>query len=295
MVLAISVMAQSLWAAALSQDKAIDRRGDDLVWAYVATGQVIYAGAIVAIDTNGYAQAASDVSGLKVIGVAQDRVDNREGVYDATKTIVARRSTYLFANSGSFTAANIGDWCFVSDDQTVTTAATATYDLLCGVIVGVDSTGVWVDMKPAIQYGAVAATSVAVSGAATVGGASTFSGAAAFGSSLSTTGNVTVGAQKLTVAAATGNTQVGGTFGVTGNTQLTGTFGSTGAATFSTNATVQGNGSVSGTFGVTGVTTLGGGIAGGIGTCVITNPCLTLTNFSYYTNGVLRNVVTVGP
>jgi hypothetical protein len=138
------------------------------------------------------------------------------------------RGVFRWANGGSFTAANLGDLAFVSDDQTVTTAASATYDVIAGVIVDVDSDGVWVDTFDIGAQGAATPSSLAVSGNATVGGTLGVTGAATLSSTLGVSGNLTVGSSKLTVAASSGNTAVGGTLGVTGT------------ATFSTNVTISG-------------------------------------------------------
>jgi len=93
------------------------------------------------------------------------------------------------------------DYAYVADDQTVTTAASATNDVVAGVIVDVDSDGVWVDTFAVGGSGAASFTTVSATGAANlqstlaVGGASTFTGpitgaAAITGATIRATGTI---------------------------------------------------------------------------------------------------------
>lgn len=192
----MSVVCGPLEAAPLAADKPVSSRVGEYTVLAVASGSVIYAGALIAVDASDYGVPASDTAALKVVGVANAGVDQRAGVYDSGKTVLCRRGVFLFKNGGAFTDANIGDWAYVADDQTVDTAANMTNDILAGVIIDVESAGVWVNVGAVNRAGAIA------------------------GATLSTSGN---GA-------------IGGTLAVTGNSTLGGTLGVTGAATLSGNA-----------------------------------------------------------
>ncbi len=125
--------------AALSAARNTRRRGAPGHITTITAGGTIYQGGLVCRNGSGVALAASDTSGLKVIGVAQ---------HDAVSgdSVTVEHGVFALANGGSYTAANIGDKVYVVDDQTVGTAAAQTNDIPAGVIRDYDATyGVWVD------------------------------------------------------------------------------------------------------------------------------------------------------
>jgi len=171
-VLTIIMFAATAFAAALTADRATPERSGQLV-GLVQGSNVIYAGSMVAVNASGVAVPASDATGLKVIGRAQSYSDNQTtALYSATKVVTIKRGVFRWANGGSFTAASIGNLAYVSDDQTVTTAASATYDIVAGIIVDYDAatTDVWVDTYAVGGQGALSVTTLATSGNASVGG-----------------------------------------------------------------------------------------------------------------------------
>jgi hypothetical protein len=231
-------------AAALTADKSITSRSGEFAVLSVESGTVIYAGALIAVDTNDYAVSASDTATLKVIGVANAGVDQRAGVYDSSKTLLARRGVFLFKNGGSLTDANIGDWAYVEDDQTVSTAAEMSNDVLAGVIVDVDTTGVWVDVGAVNRAGAIAGDTLDTTGNAAVGGTLDVTGASTLGGTLGVTGAATLTgnaianeldartatalllgkatATSVTIGAADADVSIPGALGVTGVATFTG-------------------------------------------------------------------------
>lgn len=109
----------------------------------VKDAEIIYAGTLVAIDANGEAVNASDASGLKVIGRAEETIDNT----DDGLSIRVKRGCFFFTGSG-ITAANIGSNATVVDNQTVGLAAATTNDIVAGKILAVDaSLGVLIDTR----------------------------------------------------------------------------------------------------------------------------------------------------
>lgn len=81
----------------------------------------IYAGGLVALDSTGYAIAATSTDGLIILGVAKEEADNSSGANGAIKVKVYRKGLFKFAKSGTFTQANVGDPAAVYDDNTVAT------------------------------------------------------------------------------------------------------------------------------------------------------------------------------
>jgi hypothetical protein len=159
---AVAMLAQQAGATALSANRDTPMRSGELV-TIVAASNHIYAGSIVCENGSAAAVAAADASGYAVIGRAEAEVDNTGVNYSATRTVTVRRGVFRWANGGTFTDANIGDLAYVSDDQTVTTAAAATYDIVAGVIIDVDADGVWVDTYAIGGQGAASVTTLAVS------------------------------------------------------------------------------------------------------------------------------------
>lgn len=97
----------------------------------VNDGAVIYKGAIVMIDADGYAIAATDTAGLRVAGIAHDKRDNTGGAAGALQVPVEFGREYLFAAT-SITQAMLGASMMVVDDNTMDDAAGATNDRVLG-------------------------------------------------------------------------------------------------------------------------------------------------------------------
>lgn len=111
----------------------------------VAAATLIYAGALVCLDASGDVVPGATATTLVALGRADERVDNSAGAA-GDKTVKARKGVFRFVNLGAdlVTAAEIGDDCYIVDDQTVAkTDGTATRSI-AGKVVDVDAQGVWV-------------------------------------------------------------------------------------------------------------------------------------------------------
>jgi len=229
---AVMFLVGSARATALSANRDTPQRDGYLV-SLTAASNHIYAGSIVCEGGSATAVVGADASGYVVVGRAEEEIDNTGANYSATATINVRRGTFRWANGGSFTDANIGDFAYVSDDQTVTTAASATYDVIAGVIVDVDSDGVWVDTFAIGGQGAASVTTLSASGAATLGSTLSVAGAATLtGNGIAneldarTATALLLGkatATSVTLGASDAGTTVAGTLGVTGATTFSNT------------------------------------------------------------------------
>ena len=109
----------------------------------VAASETIYAGSMVNINSAGYAVSATD-SGSdkgKAFGVAVATVDNSAGS-NGEKSVILQEGVYSFANH-DLTQANLGEDCYVKDDQTV--AATVANNITAGKLIQYESaSAVWV-------------------------------------------------------------------------------------------------------------------------------------------------------
>jgi hypothetical protein len=109
----------------------------------VIASDILYAGGMGAIDSTQEIQPASDTLGLRVVGRIPVKVDNTaDGLTSEVELGVFR---YANSSTAPLTRAMIGDACYVEDDQTV--AATSTNLVAAGLVVDVDSKGVWVDQR----------------------------------------------------------------------------------------------------------------------------------------------------
>jgi hypothetical protein len=114
----------------------------------VRAGVVIYFGALLAVDANGWIIPATDTAGLKVVGVAIESVDNATGANGA-KTVQVLTGVFKFNNAGNaVTQASMHKDVFVADDNAVTTAAGAAADIKAGTLDAIDPDGVWVRVAP---------------------------------------------------------------------------------------------------------------------------------------------------
>ena len=117
----------------------------------LGAGAKIWTGTLAALDANGNLFPASDTAGLRVIGRAQQDMDNTGGAAGALSLNV-KVGTFLFHNSGTdaVTAAGKGAVCFVEDDNTVS-ATGGNHQIRAGRVVDVVSAGVWVDTAAALN------------------------------------------------------------------------------------------------------------------------------------------------
>ena len=113
----------------------------------LAAATEIEAGNMAAIDADGYAVMASDTASIVVAGVADETVDNTSGA-DGDKIIrVRRKKVFKFKNSSTsaVTQAQVGSNVYVEDSETV--ASATTNSIVAGVCMGIDTDGVWVEIR----------------------------------------------------------------------------------------------------------------------------------------------------
>jgi hypothetical protein len=126
---------------ALSANRATRQREGSLIAYQVAATTHIYKGSIVAVNAAGNAVPAADTAGLRVVGIAEEEVNNT-GAAGAADVQVRAGIAALLAGSG-LALTDVGSIANASDDQTIVTAGTN------GVKVGrivefVSATSVWV-------------------------------------------------------------------------------------------------------------------------------------------------------
>lgn len=118
----------------------------------------IFNGGLTGIDSSGNAAPATTTAGgtVRVMGVAQEEVDNSAGIAGA-KRVAIRRGAFSFKNSSAgdlIGAANMGAIVYAVDDQTVAaTDGGAGARKAAGVCIGLDDDGSNVIVEVGVHLG----------------------------------------------------------------------------------------------------------------------------------------------
>lgn len=134
--------------SALTADRNTPRRDGQELSLGLAASTKIYAGSIVCRNASGNAVPGSTATTLKALGIAEGQVDNSAGSA-GDKSVKIRRGTFRFGNSSStdqITVADIGNDCYIVDDQTVAKTSGSSTRSVAGRVADVDATGVWVTL-----------------------------------------------------------------------------------------------------------------------------------------------------
>ena len=132
---------------AMTQDRNTPARDAKDFQFPMAASVLIYAGAMVAINSSGYATKGQTATGLRGAGVAQEHADNATGAASDI-SVKVRRGCFRFANSASgdaITLADVGSDCYMVDDQTVAKTSGSNTRSVAGKVRDVESAGVWVE------------------------------------------------------------------------------------------------------------------------------------------------------
>ncbi|MBA2718924.1 MAG: hypothetical protein H0U52_06755 [Chloroflexi bacterium] len=139
--------------AALAADRNFKLRAGGYsrtIVAKLAAATKIYRGALVGKNAAGFVVPASDTAGLKIIGIADEQVDNTAGAA-GDKEIRLTTGVAKFLNFGAdpVVQADMHGFCVVADDNTVRNAG-AVNDIRAGIVELIESDGVWVYVDPII-------------------------------------------------------------------------------------------------------------------------------------------------
>ncbi|MBL8500023.1 MAG: hypothetical protein JNL77_05455 [Nitrosomonas sp.] len=106
----------------------------------------VFGGAIVAVNSSGYATKGQAATGMTYIGRAEEQVDNSGGSAGDKKILVRRGKDFKWKNSATsaITQADLGKICYIEDDETVSKTDQAGTLSAAGTIVGIESDGIWV-------------------------------------------------------------------------------------------------------------------------------------------------------
>lgn len=111
----------------------------------VKAATTIYQGSLVCIDAAGWAVPGSTSTTIKPRGMAKTNVANPGANGD--QVVETKRGVFRFENSAAGDAiarADIGNDCYIVDDQTVAKTSGGATRSIAGKIEDVDAQGVWV-------------------------------------------------------------------------------------------------------------------------------------------------------
>ncbi len=130
---------------ALAADRNTEMKDGELLPVPMAA-VLIYAGAIVAVNSSGYATKGQAAVGMTYFGRAEEQIDNSAGSNGSKSILVRRGKAFRWKNSGTsaIVQADLGKVCYIEDDQTVSKTDQAGTLSAAGVVVGVETDGVWV-------------------------------------------------------------------------------------------------------------------------------------------------------
>lgn len=131
---------------ALTQGRTTQQRDGRRYSRLVAAGAVIQTGALVVLNATRFAKQGATALNLVADGVAQHHVDNSAGA-DGAARVTVEAGVFPFANSAStdsIAQADIGNACYIVDDQTVAKTDGSGTRSKAGTIVDIDASGVWV-------------------------------------------------------------------------------------------------------------------------------------------------------
>lgn len=133
--------------SALTTDRNTPYKDGDLMSFKVAANVKCFAGGLAVLE-GGYCRPGRTGAGLIYLGRFDEQVDNSGGAAGAKTVLVRRGKAFLFDNSSAsaITQADIGQDCYIEDDQTVAKSAGtgAGAKSKAGRIMGLDAGGVWV-------------------------------------------------------------------------------------------------------------------------------------------------------
>jgi len=129
----------------LTADRNTQMKDGELIAVPIAAAKKIFAGSLVAANATGYATPGAVAATLTYLGRAEETVDNA-GADGALSVLVRRGKAFKFANSATdaVTQASMGKVCYIEDDQTVSATSATGARSAAGIVIGVETDGVWV-------------------------------------------------------------------------------------------------------------------------------------------------------
>lgn len=131
----------------LSTDRNTPERDGRIVYYKVAANTKIFAGSLVALNSNGFAVPATNTVGMKGVGRAEDFIDNTSG-NDGDLNVPVKKGIFKFNNDTDIPikGSDIMADCYIRDDETVRgkDSGASAPNPIAGNVFSIDDDGVWV-------------------------------------------------------------------------------------------------------------------------------------------------------
>lgn len=131
---------------ALTADRNTPMRDGELVPVALAANAKVFAGGIAVANASGYGAAGSTALNLTYLGCWHESVDNTGGANGAKSALVRRRKAFKWKNHAAdlVTQAELGKACYIVDDETVAKTNGTNTRSAAGLVIMIESDGVWV-------------------------------------------------------------------------------------------------------------------------------------------------------
>ena len=131
---------------ALNKDRNTPMQDAELISVPVAAGAVCFAGGLAVANASGFAEPGSTATTLTYLGRFEEHIDNSGGSDGDVSVAVRRGKAFKWKNSATntVTQASLGKLCYVIDDESVHGTSGGARSA-AGVVVGIESDGVWVE------------------------------------------------------------------------------------------------------------------------------------------------------
>lgn len=145
----IGLMLMGVTSTVLSADLEVVHKQSGLQSFPVKDNDIIYKGALVCVDADGYLAPGADAVSYKFVGVAYEKVDNTLTGHSAggKSCRVYTEGVFKLVCTSAITQAMVGQMMYLTDDQTVAATTGGTYYIPVGRLVEyVSATSGWVDI-----------------------------------------------------------------------------------------------------------------------------------------------------
>ena len=131
----------------LTKDRNTPMQDAELISVPVAAGAVCFAGGLAVANATGFAEPGSTATTLTYLGRFEEHVDNSGGSDGDVSVAVRRGKAFKFKNSGAdnISQSGLGKPCYIVDDETVAATNGGSSRSAAGVVVAIESDGVWVE------------------------------------------------------------------------------------------------------------------------------------------------------
>lgn len=144
-----------------------DRSTPSIIAVAVAAAADIIQGTLVGLDSSGYLVKADEDSSIRIIGMAEESKDNTDGS-NGDLTCNVRMGVFKWANSAGVDALSrihVGETCYAVDNQTVGRSSLGGTRPPAGIVVEVESDGVFVETHLGVAVAPLAQTITLLAGA----------------------------------------------------------------------------------------------------------------------------------